>query len=178
MDGILLVKLTDIDLAQWACSMTVDHESNMSLKRLYRNEHSPMRTQIFKIGLYGIPTFVSTHLVRHSVGIIGHFVKTQRDDRIGETEGTSPDRWTPTNHGILCNAQALVNMARKRLCYKSHIETVKVMQELKHEVAIADPDLAIRMVPECIYRGGVCHEDKMCRLRPGIRHWKEIEINE
>ena len=177
MSIISVEKLTGIELLQWACSMTIDAESSMKFDRIYRNEHSPMRSQIFKISMYDIPTFVSTHLVRHNIGVIGHYCKTQRDDRIGETEGTAHDRWTPTNHGILCNAQALVNMARKRLCHTSHWATVEVMRNILVEVAEVDPALAKRMVPECIYRGGVCHEDRICGRRKNIKHWKEVELD-
>ena len=177
MDAIKVVKLTDEALLRWACSMTIDSDSSMDLARIYRNEHSPIRTQLFCISMYGIPTFVSTHFVRHNVGIIGHYCKTQRDDRIGETEGDSHDRWTPTNHGILCNAQALINIARKRLCYSSHWATVAVMEILKEQIELVDPALAKRLVPECEYRGGVCHEDRICGRRKNIKHWKEVELD-
>lgn len=177
MSYIIVEKLTDKDLLQWACSLTIDSDSIMSLDRIYRNEHSPLRTQLFKVSMYGIPTFVSTHFVRHNVGIIGHYCKTQRDDRIGETEGDKHDRWTPTNHGILCNAQALINMARKRLCYCSHWATTDIMEKIKDTVEGVDNALARRMIPECEYRGGVCHEDRICGRRKGIKHWKEVELD-
>ena len=175
MSEVFVEKLTDIDLLRWACSMTIDSESNMSLERIYRNEHSPIRTQIFKVSMMEIPTFVSTHFVRHSVGILSHFCKTQRDDRIGETEGTAHDRWTPTNHGILCNAQALINIARKRLCNTSHISTRAVMYMLRDAVRKVDEDLAKRMIPECRYRGNFCHEDRMCGYMHNVKYWKEVE---
>lgn len=177
MSVIIVERLTDIGLLHWACGLTIDSESSMSLRRIYRNEHSPIRTQLFKISMYEIPTFVSTHFVRHNIGIIGHYCKTQRDDRIGETEGDNHDRWTPTNHGILCNAQALINIARKRLCYTSHWATRKVMNQMKSEIERVDPMLSSRLVPECIYRGGVCHEDKICGKQKRIRHWKEVELD-
>ena len=145
--------------------MTIDSESNASLKSIYRNEHSPMRTQLFTVEMIGIPTFVSTHFVRHTQGV-EHFCKSQRDDRGGKDTSY---RLTPTNHGMLLNAQTLVNMARKRLCSKSHIETVKVMQGIKAGVDIVDSRLADMMVPDCIYRGGVCHEDKPCNFN--TRRW-------
>ena len=175
MSEVFVEKLTDIGLLQWACSMTIDSDSNMNLERIYRNEHSPIRTQIFKVSMLGIPTFVSTHYVRHNVGILGHFCKTQRDDRIGDTEGTAHDRWTPTNHGILCNAQALINIARKRLCNTSHISTRAVMYMLRDAVKEVDEDLAKRMLPECRYRGNVCHEDRVCGYMWNVKHWKEVE---
>lgn len=150
-------KLTDLDLMRWACEMTIDHKSLVSLDSIYKCEHSPMRTQLFKISMCGIPTFVSTHFVRHSKGVV-HYVKTQRDDR-GGTEDSN--RWTPTNHGMICNAQALINMSRKRLCLNSHHETVAIMRELKDRVREVDNDLAKYMVRECEYRGG-CYELNSC----------------
>ena len=177
MSEVFVEKLTDKKLLQWACSMTIDSESTMNLSRIYRNEHSPMRTQLFKVSLYSIPTFVSTHFVRHNIGIIGHYCKTQRDDRILDTEGNSPDRWTPTNHGILCNAQALINIARKRLCYTSHWATMSVMKEIKKQVELVDTELSKRLVPECMYRGGVCHEDRPCGKMNRVKHWKEVELD-
>ena len=154
---ITVKKHTDIALMQWACSMTIDSESKMTLDRIYRNEHSPMRTQVFSVEMLGIPTFVSTHFRTHTQGIT-HFVKSLREDRCGNGK---EDRWTLTNHGMLLNAQSLINFARKRLCYKSHNETVRVMREIRKQTKLIDPDLAEYMVRECEYRNG-CHEDISC----------------
>jgi thymidylate synthase ThyX len=62
---------------------------------------------------------------------------------------------------MLVNAQALINMARKRLCGKAHIETQKVMTAIKKEIAKVDADLAEFMVTDCEYRHG-CHELRTC----------------
>ena len=157
---ITVEKLTTVDLARQACKFTIHghKDSLISLKKAYQCEHSPMRTQLFWIEMIGIPNFVSVHLVRHHIGV-EHFVQTMRDDR---GAGEVANRNTPTNHGILINAQALINMARKRLCMKAHAETRLVMSEIIEGVASVDPDLAAVMVPECEYRGGVCREIKPC----------------
>lgn len=64
-------KMTDEKLAVKACEFTsgklVKHPEGI-LTRIYRPEHSPMRTQMFWVEMYDIPTFVSAHLVRHSQG--------------------------------------------------------------------------------------------------------------
>lgn len=158
---IYIEKLTNVDLMRRACKLTTNGQidSMMSLDKIYRCEHSPMRTQMFWIEMLGIPSFVSTHLVRHSVGITGHFVQTMRDDR-GANE--IANRLTEVNHAMLINAQALINMARKRLCHKAHPETRLLMEHIKDHMKPVDPDLAKYMVPECIYRGDVCHELKSC----------------
>jgi hypothetical protein len=161
---VLVEKLTDESLLQWACSMTIDSDSNAKLPDMYRCERSPIRTQIFKVTMLGIPTFVSTHFVRHNVGCT-HFVKTQRDDRGGSKDS---NRWTPTNHGMVVNAQALISMARKRLCFKSHRKTMEVMKLIQKELSKVDKNLSYNLVPDCIYRGG-CFELKSCGYYNRVR---------
>ena len=153
---IFVEKLTDVNLMREACSFTINRDSNMSLEKIYKCEHSPMRTQIFIVKMYDIPTFVSVHFVRHKIGV-EHWVKSNRDDRGGEIA----DRDTPVNHMMMLNAETLITMARKRLCYKAHKMTTVVMNEIKREVNKVDPDLAKTMVKNCLYRNG-CNEVKPC----------------
>lgn len=153
---IYVEKLTDERLLQKACASTRGaYESKATLRALYRSEHSPIRTQLFWIEMEGIPSFVSVHLVRHKHGV-EHFVQSMR----GESGPVT--RETPVLHSMLINAQALINMSRKRLCAKADPKTVSVWQEVCKWVSEADPELAPFLVPECVYRGGVCHELKPC----------------
>ena len=155
---ILAKKLTGIELMRRACEMTMrGQESKMTLDGIYKCEHSPMRTQLFWIEMLDVPTFVSVHFVRHSIGV-EHFVMSNRDDRGGDKE---VDRWSPVNHGMLLNAQALINMARKRLCRKSHEATRRVMIGIRDVIVEWDSDLVYYMVPECVYRFG-CQESNPC----------------
>jgi hypothetical protein len=151
-------KLTDARIMREACAVTMGKaNSTVSLSDMYNCEHSPIRTQLFWIKLYDIPAFVSTHLVRHKVGV-EHFVKSLRDDRCGEGNET---RNSPVNHFMLINAQALINMARKRLCYKAHKTTGEVMCSIVTAIEQVDKALAGYLVPECTYRNG-CHELTPC----------------
>ena len=170
MNGIIDVqKLTDETLAQEACSFTLHSQSNtgITLATLYAMGHSPIRTQIFQVRMWHIPNFVSVHFVRHNVGVT-HFVQTNRIDR-GATE--TANRMTPTNHMMICNAETLINMARKRLCCKASMETRAVMQKIVDEIKSVDPALYQHLVPECIYRGRICHEAKMCGKMRGVVHY-------
>lgn len=153
-------KITGTGLMRLACSYTINADSNISLKKVYQCEHSPMRTQLFVVEMQDIPTFVSVHFVRHKHGV-EHFVKSNREDRASYTGDLG--RWQPVNHMMLCNAQALVNMARKRLCRKASEETTEVMEAIVAAVGKEDAALAERMVPECEYRRG-CREIKTCGL--------------
>ena len=160
---ITALKLTDETLLRRACAVTMGADSSKArLSTLYNCEHSPIRTQLFWIEMLGIPSFVSVHLVRHKIGV-EHFVKSLRDDRCGKGGET---RESPVNHAMLINAAALIQMARKRLCTQAHAHTRTAMRAILEAVAAVDPALATYMVPECKYRGGVCHELKSCGLHP------------
>lgn len=149
--------MTDIDIARRVAAVTMTAKtSNITLEDLARCEHSPLRTIMFLIELEDIQTFVSVHLVRHKIGV-EHFVRSNRDDRTKET--STIDRNTLVSHYMFCNAQALINIARRRLCYKAAPETRSVMLAIKEaSPAWVKPFL----IPECEYRGGVCHEPKPC----------------
>lgn len=72
------------------------------------------------------------------------------------------DRRAPTDLAFLANAEALINMAHKRLCRKASVETIGVFERIKAEVMAVDPDLADHMVPMCVFRNGLCTEPKGC----------------
>ena len=155
--NVIVKRVSDSSLMQRACEMTMKGKaSKMTLRKIYECEHSPIRCCLFWVEMLNIPTFVSVHLVRHSIGVT-HYVESNRDDR----GGVQADRMTPVNHGMLLNAQTLINMARKRLCTNAHEETRKVMGLIKEEVGKIDPDLASFMVRDCEYRGKCC-ELKRC----------------
>lgn len=54
---------------------------------------------------------------------------------------------------MTANAQALINISRKRLCSCASRETREAWQQVKAKIAEQDPILASKMVPECLYRG-------------------------
>ena len=72
------------------------------------------------------------------------------------------DRYAPTDISFIINAEALINMAHKRLCSKASPETRKLMAMIKHEIEVADPALAKHLVLMCVYCGVICFEPKSC----------------
>ena len=164
---ITIEDLTDERIMRRACDMTRKpgvKPSTISRAKLLRCEHSPVRLICFWIELIGIPSFVSTHLVRHKIGV-EHFVESNRDDRGGAGDG-AVNRLTPVNHGMHANAQAMISMSRKRLCYASHSKTVAVWSRLRKSMRAVCPNTAEAMVPECVYRNGFCPELRECK--PGL----------
>lgn len=158
---ITVEKITSLDLMKEALEFTTPsiRLSRMTLKLAYKREHSIIRLQQFKIKMEGIPSFVSTHLVRHAAVGQFHLVKSNRDDWGGDK---GADRNSPVNHFMILNAQHLIDMARKRLCSKAHRRTGLIMRDIVDGVSLVDDDLATMMVPNCFYRGGHCPEAKPC----------------
>ena len=159
MTTVTAIKISDSFLMDLACSFTVNKDVKIKDRyKMFKSEHSPIRTQMYWIEMKDIPTYVSVHLVRHKIGV-EHFVKSNRPDRGGE-DGIV-DRNTPINHAMLINAQSLINMARKRLCSKASTETQVVMLQINKAIRECDPELANAMVVDCVYRGG-CYEFGGC----------------
>lgn len=128
--------------------------------RLLRSEHSPIRRIKFYWRWKDLKYWVSVHLVRHKIGI-EHWIATQRSDRTGIDRNELPQD-APVNHACETDAQANINISRRRLCYCASPETREAWQEVKDEVAKVEPELASSMVKECVYRNGYCPEFKSC----------------
>ena len=168
-------KLTDWSEVLDAARFTVNKSdlgkepSDVFKTKIITAEHSPIRSLIFEITLYNIPTWVSQHIARHDAfaghnvregASDTHYVATQRSDRTGvDRSGLSQEELV--DHRILLNAQDLITISRKRLCNCASPETRFVWQKVKEEIRKIEPELASRMVRECVYRG-FCPEMKPC----------------
>ena len=126
-------------------------------RKLINSEHSPLRTIMFTIEMKNIPYCNSVHFVRHKFGV-EHYVKSQRSN---ENRGIEPQN-SPVNHIMDINAQALIFIARKRLCFKADEKTREIMKEIVNQIINVCPEFEGFLIPECVYRGGNCHEFKPC----------------
>ena len=121
-------------------------------------EHSPIRLLEFEWSWFDIRQWVTAHLVRHHEGC-EKFVHTQRGDRRAILEEYNVDSREELPQGALndmdmtANAQALINISRKRLCNCASKETREAWKQVKEAIREKDPVMASKMVPECIYRG-------------------------
>lgn len=134
----------------------LDKEPSNSWKaKMLLAEHSPIRLLEYDWTWAEIQQWVTTHLVRHHEGC-EKFVHTQRVDRNIELKGKSRDELP---QGLLnemdmnANAQAIINISRKRLCSCASKETREAWKQVVEEIRKVDPILADKCVPECLYRG-------------------------
>lgn len=122
-------------------------------------EHSPIRLLEFDWGWEEIKQWVSVHLVRHHTGC-EKFVHSQRGDRRGlgeeydvKTRDELP-QGAPNDMDMTANAQAMINISRKRLCIGcASKETREAWIQVIDALRKSDPILADKCVPECLYRG-------------------------
>lgn len=161
----------------------INHEPSDAFKRkILLAEHSPIRLLEYDFTIENIRQWVTTHLVRHHEGC-EKFVRSQRQDinsdiakRVSEVmtalRDVMPEGWrerdflpqgTANDMDMSCNAQAFINISRKRLCYGCPSKETREAWELVIEM-LKDVDciLAEKCVPECIYRGFCPEVDRCC----------------
>lgn len=102
------------------------------------------------------------------------WISTQRSDRTGVNRDELP-QGQPVTMELEANAQALINMSRKRLCNQASKETREVMEAMKKTVAEKDEFMARVMVKDCIYKNGLCSEMKSCGYNKTEKFKEELK---
>ena len=143
-------------------------------------EHSPIRLLEYDWSWGEIRQWVTAHLVRHHEGC-EKFVHTQRGDRRKILEDYGVETRDELPQGALndmdmtANAQALINISRKRLCNCASKETREAWTQVKEAIAEVDPILASKMVPECLYRGFCPEFMNPCGYAKTEKYKKDLE---
>lgn len=128
------------------------------LHKILKARHSPIRELWYHFELT-LPYWISVHLVRHHVGF-HPYVQSQRNDRQDRYDRTQAPQDALVNMRISLNAEALMNLANKRLCMKAAKETREVVAEMCRQVLEQCPEFEGLLVPQCEY--GRCHEMQPC----------------
>lgn len=119
-------------------------------------------------------------LVRHHNGC-EKFIHSQRGDRrkilddYGITSRDELPQGSLNDMDMSANAQALINISRKRLCNCASKETREAWIQVKEAVAEIDPVMASKMVPECIYRGFCPEFIEPCGYSKTDKYKEELE---
>ena len=135
------------------------NEPSLEWKRkILRSEHSPIRTLMFTIKMENIPYCNSVHFVRHKYGV-EHYVQSQRKN----PERGAERQDAPVTHIMDINAQELIFMARRRLCYKADMETRLIMIAIRDKIEGADFSVWNGIFqPMCGCNEANCREFKPC----------------
>lgn len=155
-----------LDIKQAALT-TISKDSNKEptsewKRRALLSEHSMIRKLRISSKWEDLKYWVSVHIVRHWLGII-HFVSSQRPDRLTHMKSNRDDapQSSFVKHEIDANAQAIINISRKRLCNMAMPETREAWQEFLNTFRDKEPELFNVCCPDCEYRGW-CYEFNSC----------------
>lgn len=146
--------------------------SSVWKRKMLLCEHSPIRQLFVKCKFYDLKYWISVHFVRHKFGI-EHWVRTQREDRTG-VDRNELTQGNLVEHEFLANAQAMINISRKRLCNQASKETREAWQEILDSIKSELPELYDTCVPDCIYRGW-CYEYKSCGYHKTQKYQQRLE---
>jgi len=141
-------------------------------------EHSPIRLLEYDWTWEDIKQWVTVHLVRHHEGC-EKFVHTQRVDRNEELKGLNRDdlpQGLLNDMDMTANAQALINISRKRLCNCASPETREAWKAVIGLIKEQDPILAEKCVPECVYRGFCPEFDRCCGYVNSEAYKEQLKI--
>ena len=147
-------------------------------------EHSPIRLVEYDWTWQDIMQWVTTHIVRHHEGC-EKFVHSQRGDR---RKLSVPRNELPQGElndmDMTANAQAIINISRKRLSSCASKETREAWKQVIDEIRKIDPVLADKCVPECIYRGfcpewmSSCGYSKTEKYKEDLKKYRNTDYDE
>lgn len=140
---------------------------------ILQSEHSPIRSLMYTWEWENLPSWVSVHFARHSVGWTP-FVQTQRNDRQSDFDRRKAPQDTPVLMRVTANAQSIINVSHVRSCKKAAEETQEAWQMFLDALEPIEPALVMRCVPKCVYRNGLCCEPKPCGDFPADK-WKRYK---
>ena len=163
-----------------ACMTTISKQAKQMPGKEWRRkllicEHSPIRRSEISWKWDAIPYAISTHFARHHEGC-EKFVHTQREDRRKlDVPRDELPQGSLNDMDMVANAQALINISRKRLCSCASPETRTAWKQVKEAIRQIDPVMADKMVPECVYRGFCPEWMKNCGYCNSEKYKKERE---
>lgn len=164
---------SDVQEAAWATARKgkgVEFTARV-FSRYLISEHSPIRRLVLAWRFREMERRASTHFVRHVHSPA--FIGGSRPDWFKDGRETN-------DHLQDSNCQALIDMMRKRLCFRSWKTTREAAEVLKKALMYADVDrfdtgredappafyrvLGRVLVPNCVYRCGCPEGKKNCGL--------------
>ncbi len=127
--------------------------------KMLKCRHSPIRTLMFTIRMI-VPYYVSTHFVRHKIGV-EHYVQSQRNDRQNNYDRETAPQGAMVSHIMELDASTLMNMSNVRLCGMADPVTRYVMTLICKAVETMNPEFKGHLKPMCEYLHE-CPEFKSC----------------
>ena len=90
------------------------------------------------------------------------YVQTQRNDRQDNYDRNSAPQNAPVKMILDMNAEELITIMHKRLCMQASAETRQIAAAMREAFLEKCPEFSDVLVPNCVYRNGLCTEYKPC----------------
>jgi hypothetical protein len=119
--------------------------------------HTPIYGLQYTWEWKNLPTYISTHFVRHHIGIF-HIVSSQRNDIQKQYDRRKAPQDSPVNHRCVANAAAIISISQKRLCLTASTETRAAWGLFLSELEKVSPEIVKLCVRPCVFRCGICPE--------------------
>ena len=143
--------------------------------KILKAKHSPIRTLWFTVRMT-IPYYVSTHFVRHKIGV-EHYVQSQRNDRQSSYDRNTAPQDMMVSHIMEINAEQLMFMANRRLCGMADKTTRSIMSGLCAGIEALCPEFEGHLKPMCEYLHE-CPEFKSCGYWEAINKIKHENLSD
>ena len=130
--------------------------------QILKAEHSPINVLQFSWKWADIPYWVSMELRTHRIGIAQdeyqHWIRSQRIEK----DRGSIRQDAPVSHIAQANAQAIINVSKKRLCLRASKAAREAWQMFLTALQPMEPEIVKCCIPMCIYRGWCPEGDRTC----------------
>lgn len=130
-------------------------------RKILRSQHSPIRELRYIVQFENIPYWVACELRTHYVGA-NCYIRSQRNDRQEDYDRNAARQDAPVRMIWSLNAQALMDIAHKRLCVCATKEARAAVKLLCETIEGLFPEFDGLLVPMCVYQGGHCPEFNSC----------------
>jgi hypothetical protein len=136
--------------------------------KMLLSEHSSDRSIVYRIYCEDVPYYTHVHIIRHHIGFQPHVMSQRHDkEREDRPQGALVDMFFDAN------AQALINIARKRLCYKADKTAQDLVEKMKWSLVYEgdeyDKVLGLLLARPCSWYPGYCAEPHPCGRIVGVR---------
>lgn len=136
--------------------------------KMLLSEHSSDRSVVYRFYCEDVPYYTHVHIIRHHMGFQPH-VMSQRSEEKRE----DLPQGSLVNMLFDANAQAIINIARKRLCYKADKTAQDLVEKMKCALVYDgdkyDQILGKVLMRPCSWFPGYCAEPHPCGRIVGVR---------
>ncbi len=143
-------------------------------KSKFLAEHSTIECLQFRVVDDSCRGDVASHIVRTTKGLPRFQVQSSRPDW-NDGEERKPLDKTTVIFSSVWNPLSWMQMCRQRLCNRAAVDTKLWVMAVLDEMRLSGCPMLVALeqccIPQCVYRGNICYEEKPCGM---CQHWRDL----